>query len=48
MSIKIDPETQKAVDPESIGKDMKTRAILAVLSVCVFVATWKIGAALFS
>lgn len=41
MSIKIDPETQKAVDPESIGKDMPTRAVCAVIAVCVVVAVWK-------
>lgn len=41
MSIKIDPETQKAVDPESIGKDMPKRAILAVIVVCVVVAALK-------
>ncbi|WNV47509.1 hypothetical protein ENKO_406 [Klebsiella phage fENko-Kae01] len=41
MSIKIDPETDKAVDPQSIGKDMSKRAILAVIAVCVFVAVWK-------
>ena len=42
MSIKIDPDTQKAVDPESIGKDMPKRAMLAVIAVCFFVAVWKI------
>lgn len=41
MSIKIDPATDKAVDPESIGKDMPKRAIFAVIAVCVFVAAWK-------
>lgn len=46
MSIKIDPETQKAVDPESIGKDMPKRAMYAVITVCVFVAVWKICAGL--
>lgn len=44
MSIKIDPETDKAVDPESIGKDMKTRAVYAVITVCVLVAVWKLCA----
>lgn len=41
MSIKIDPETQKAIDPESIGKDMPKRAIYAVLAVVIVVAVWK-------
>lgn len=41
MSIKIDPETQKAVDPESIGKDMPKRALYVVIAVCIVVAVWK-------
>jgi hypothetical protein len=42
MSIKIDEDTQKAVDPESIGKDMWKRALLAVASVGVLVVVWKL------
>lgn len=41
MSIKIDEDTQKAVDPESIGKGMWKRAVLAVVFVGVLVALWK-------
>lgn len=42
MSIKIDEDTQKAVDPESIGKDMWKRALLAAASVVVLVVVWKL------
>jgi|AGFS01.1.fsa_nt_gi hypothetical protein len=42
MSIKIDPDTQKAVDPESIGKDMPKRAIYAVLVTAVVIIAWKV------
>ncbi|SOK58704.1 hypothetical protein [Yersinia phage fHe-Yen9-04] len=42
MSIKVDPETQKAVDPESIGKDSWKRFLLAVLIVSAAIITYKI------
>lgn len=41
MSIKIDEDTQKAVDPESIGKGMWKRALLAVVAVGILVIVWK-------
>lgn len=35
MSIKIDPETQKAVEPESIGKNDFKRLILCLVLIAV-------------
>lgn len=42
MSIKIDPDTQKAVCPEDINKDLPQRACMAVLAVCVFLVIVKV------
>ncbi|AQW88953.1 hypothetical protein pEaSNUABM50_00432 [Erwinia phage pEa_SNUABM_50] len=42
MSIKIDPETQTAVDPESIGKGMWKRAVLAICVIAAIIVTAKI------
>lgn len=42
MAIKIDPETQKAVDPESIGKDTPKRLVIAVLLIAVAAIVMKL------
>lgn len=42
MSIKIDPETQKAVDPESIKTLTLSNVIGALVATLAFVITWKI------
>lgn len=41
MSIKIDPETQKAVDPESIGKNDFTRLVYAALAITFVLWAWS-------
>lgn len=41
MSIKIDPETQKAVDPESIGENDVKWALFAFFIVAVVVLSSK-------
>lgn len=41
MSIKIDPKTQKAVNPESIGKDDWKRGVLAIAVIVVLAVVVK-------
>lgn len=42
MSIKIDEATQKAVDPESIGKGMIKRLLLAMAVVALVAVGYKV------
>lgn len=42
MSIKIDPETQTAVDPESITTLSAQNVIGVIIAIIAFVITWKI------
>ena len=41
MSIKIDPEIDKAVDPESIGEYDTLKAVIIAVSFVVAVLAWK-------
>lgn len=43
MSIDIDEKTQKAINPEKIGKDMPVRAAGAIIAVIVFVCILKLA-----
>lgn len=42
MSIKINPETDKAIDPESIRTLNAQNVIGALIAIIAFVITWKI------
>ena len=42
MSIKIDPDTQTAVDPENIKTLTVQNVMGALIAVVAFVITWKV------